>query len=160
MKRIIIKSFLIVASLCIAWSSFATEPVKVDQAVKDLIQKFENVEGIECQTFVKGEGLELIKMMLRKEFGRKFMKGVNFIAIIDYGKASQADCDAFHKELDIFSSLLEEFKLNEEMEISDSQFIRAFAQRTDDGLSDFVIAAESGNEKFFMYMGGKIILEE
>lgn len=161
MKGIIRKSILLLATIFLTCSAFATEPIKVEEAVKELIKKYENVDGFECQSFTKGDGLGLIKMMLRKEFGKSFMKGVHYIAIIEYSGAPENACNDFQKSLDVFSTLLEEFDLEKEAQLSENQHVRAFAQQTEDGsLSDFVVAMETEKEKMFMYMGGTIEVEE
>lgn len=157
----VIRIILLSACLLTAgFNSFAAQPDKIDDTVLKLAQKYENVEGVECLVVVKGEGLELIKMMLKKEFGKKFMKGVTAIVIIDYSNAAEDTCQALHKELDIFTSMLEEFNLNEEEGFSDSQFVRCFANESGSGvLSDFVVALEDGESKMILYMGGEIITE-
>lgn len=157
MRRIV----LMLVCLTIGWTSFADEPTKTDMAVMEMAKRYQNVEGVDSEIFVKGDGLELVKMMLRKEFGKEFMKGVTSIVIIDYGEASEATSAAIRKEMDAFTSLLEEFDLAGKKEISGDGYARGFARKTQaEKLSDFLFLMEDGDDKMVMYMGGDIIVEE
>lgn len=156
MKRLI----TLVLSLIISTLCFAANQSALDEAVKSFIQQFENTEGVESHVFVKGEGLDLVKLMLNKEFGKKFMKGVTSIAIMDYSKASEAVCSSIHEKMGVFTSMLEEFDFGQEEDLQENEYIRCFAHENESGsLSDFVIAVEGENGKLFMYMGGEIIVE-
>ncbi|MBQ5827198.1 MAG: hypothetical protein IIW47_00205, partial [Bacteroidales bacterium] len=80
-----IKSALI--ATIIMFSGIAGYPYKTDdvgKTVKEIAEKYQDSTGVECMTIVKGEGLNLVKMMLKKEFGKQFIKGVTSITIIDY----------------------------------------------------------------------------
>ena len=70
MKRI---ASLIVMIMMAVVSVYAQEPSQVEKMVDELVKKYENIEGVECLSVVKGGGLELIKMMLNKELGKSFM---------------------------------------------------------------------------------------
>ena len=141
-------------------AAYAQEASKVQEAVNKIVEKYENTEGVSCMTVVKGGGLEMIKMALKKEFGKSFMKGVTSITIIEYGEASQETCTAIRKDLDIFKSLLKDFNIGEEKEFSDNDYVRCFAAEETGKLSDFVIAIENGSSKAVMYMAGEIQIEE
>ena len=129
--------------------------------VDELVKKYENIEGVECLSVVKGGGLELIKMMLNKELGKSFMKGVTSITIIDYSDASQETCMSLHKDLDVFLSILEEIDMSEDESLSDNDYIRSFAliSESEETISDFIIAMENEDVKSIMYMAGKIKME-
>ena len=161
MKQFIIRVAL-VAAICSmsVLTSFAQEESKVEKAVSEFVKKYEGTDGITSMSVAKGSGLELIKLMLNKEFGKSFMKGVKSITIIDYSAASEVTCAAVRKDLDVFLSMLQEFNLNGEIQFSDNDFIRCFANEDSGTLSDFVIALENGKSKTVMYMAGKIIVEE
>lgn len=157
------KKFLLsLASLMICTCSFASGPDKVEEAVKEMVRQYENTEGVECLEIVKGEGLDLIKMMLRKEFGKQFMKGVTAIIIIEYGEASEEVCISIRKSIDAFSALLEEFKPEEDEDVfAECDYMRCFVRASDNGnMSDFLIAIEHEGDRTMMYMNGEIIIEE
>lgn len=112
-------------------------------------------------TVVKGGGLEMLKMMFNKEFGKEFMRGVTSITLIEYSDASEETCTTLHKDLDVFLSLLQEFDVSKEKQFADNDYIRCFASATEsDTLSDFVIALENDESKMIMYMAGKIVFKE
>lgn len=108
-------------------------------------------------TVTNGFGLGLVKLMFNKQFGKEFMKGVTAITVIDYSDASQQTCQALRKELNAFTSLLEEVKFGEEKEFADFDLVRCFVMSSDDKtISDFIIAVENKDSKMIMYMAGKI----
>lgn len=158
MKRI---ASLIVMIMMAVVSVYAQEPSQVEKMVDELVKKYENIEGVECLSVVKGGGLELIKMMLNKELGKSFMKGVTSITIIDYSDASQETCMSLHKDLDVFLSILEEIDMSEDESLSDNDYIRSFAliSESEETISDFIIAMENEDVKSIMYMAGKIKME-
>ena len=155
-----IRILLLAASLLVAHTAFAQEASKVEKAVDDLVSRYEGVAGVSSIKLVKGRGLEVMKTMLNKEFGRSFMKGVTSITILDYSAASQETCMSLHKDLDVFLTMLEDYNLNDEKEFSDNDYIRCFAAEKNGVLSDFVVAIEQGDSKTLMHMAGKIIIEE
>lgn len=160
MNRFIIRTALVAALFFCAVISQAQETSGVETAVKEIVKKYDGKDKVNCMSIVKGGGLELVKMTLNKEFGKSFMKGVTSITIIDYSDASEATCAALRKELEVFSSLLQEFNLNEEKQFSDNDYIKCFAYENSGVLSDFVVALESDKSKTVMYMAGKIIVEQ
>ena len=158
MKRIASLVVMIMMTFAVA---YAQEPSQVEKNVDEIVKKYENVEGVECISVVKGGGLEMIKMMLNKELGKSFMKGVTSITIIDYSDASQETCMSLRQELDVFLSILEEFDVSEDKSFADSDYIRSFAitSETEETISDLIIAMENDDSKSIMYMAGKIKLE-
>lgn len=157
-----IKRYILLAVFLIAGVTVhAEEPAKIEKAVFDLVSRYEGVEGVETQSFVKGEGLELVKMMLNKEFGRKFMKGVTSIVIMEYKDASQQVCQDIRGELDSFTSILTEIDFNGDEEVSENDFARCFISESESGsVGDFLIAMEDKETKMLIYMGGEIHMEE
>lgn len=157
MNRMVLLVTMIMMSFM---SSYAHNPSQVEKMVDEMVKKYENIEGVECMSVVKGGGLEVIKMMLNKELGKSFMKGVTSITIIDYSNASQEICLSLHKDLDAFLSILEEFDMSEDDSLADNDYIRSFASISESGtISDFIIAMESEDTKSIMYMAGEIKLE-
>lgn len=154
--RLALLTFL--AIFMTATASFAQ--TQTEMAFKELVQKYDETEGVDCIVATKGHGLELIKMMFNKQFGKDFMKGVTSITLIDYTSASQEVCLEIRKELDVFLTILEEFDLSKEKEFASNQYIRSFASVSDnDTISDFVVALEDKSTKILMYMAGKIVLD-
>lgn len=161
MKCFVRKIVLFVA-LCVTTivAGYAQEPSKAEIKVKDLVKRYENVKGVECMTVVKGKGLEMVKMMFNKQFGRDFMKGVTSITIISYADASDEVCQALRQEIDSFSSLLDEFKLNKDEVATEHTYARSYASVSENkSISDFITAMESGESKIMMYMAGVIKVE-
>ena len=162
MKGFIKNIILLVAlSMITVSTSYAQGASKVDIKVKQLVTKYDDVKGVDCMTVTEGLGLGFIKMMFNKQFGKEFMKGVTAITIIDYSNASEQTCQALHKELDAFLSMLQEFKLDKEKEFANNNFIRCFASSSPDNatISDFLVALENNDSKIIMYMAGKIKLK-
>ena len=159
--NVFLKKLVFIAALFLmAFNTvYSQELSKVEEAVNELIRKYDGKDEVNCMTVTKGSGLEFIKMALNKEFGRSFMKGVKSITIIDYTDASKVTCEALRKDLDNFLVLLKEFKLNKEKQFADNDYIRCFAAEDSGVLSDFVIALENDESKTVMYMAGKIIIE-
>ena len=154
-------------ALCIALALttmvnvYAQAPSKVENKVNALVKKYENVKGVDCTTVTKGMGLNMVKMMFNKQFGKEFMKGVTSITIIDYSNAPQQTCTALRKELDAFTTLLKEYNLGNEKEFANNDYIRSFASPIDDKtISDFIVAVENKDSKVIMYMAGKIKVEK
>lgn len=153
-KNVII---LVALSMLTMLTSYAQTSSKVETKMKQLVTKYEEVKGVDCMTVTNGFGLGLVKMMFNKQFGKEFMKGVTAITVIDYSDASQQTCQALRKELNAFTSLLEEVKLGEEKEFADFDLVRCFVMSSDDKtISDFIIAVENKDSKMIMYMAGKI----
>ena len=139
---------------------YAQNAAKIKSTMEEIVKKHEAKEGISCMTVAKGSGLEMVKMMFNKEFGKDFMKGVNSITIIDYSDATPETRQAIHKELDGFLTLLEEFNVGNEKQFADNDYIRSFAKPSGTKtLSDFVIALEKEDSKVIMYMAGDIKVE-
>ena len=157
-KRVVLLVVLLMATMgviCAQGSSM------VETKVNELVKKYENVKGVECMSVGKGLGLNMIKMMFNKQFGKEFMKGVTSISIIDYSDAPQSTCMALLKELDAFVSLLQEYKIGKDKELSKNDYLRSFAKIIDSStISDFVVAVENKESKVIMYMAGKIKVEK
>ena len=151
--------FIIVCMLTLT-NGYAQKSSEVEAKMNLLVKKYENVKGVDCMSVTRGSGLGLIKTMFNQEFGKDFMKGVTSITIINYTDASQEVCHALRKELDVFLSLLEEFKDKDEKPTDEQEYTRSFARPIDENtISDFVIAMEDKETKMIIYMAGKIKVE-
>ena len=150
----------LIVLLLIAINCHAQKSSDVQSAIAEIVKKYETTDGVTCTTVSKGNGLNLVKMMFNKEFGKEFMKGVTGITIIEYSDASEETCTALHKDLDIFLTLLEEFDVSEEEKYEGNDYIRCFADVSDSQtISDFIMAMEDDESKMLMYMSGKIKIE-
>ena len=154
-----IKNLVLLVTLCMMTmvASYAQAPSKAEVKINELVKKYENVKGVECMSVGKGIGLNIVKLMFNKQFGKEFMKGVTSITIIEYGDATPQTCMALRKELDAFTPLLQEFNIGQEKEFADNDYIRSFATTLDENtISDFLVAVENKDSKVIMYMAGKI----
>ena len=157
--KVIILTMLMLASTAV--NGYSQESSKVQTAVSELVRKYDGKPGVTCMTAEKGSGLGMLKMILKDEFGKSFLKGVTRITLIIYAEASQEICDSIHKDMDIFLSMLEEFPLGNEEEFADNQYIRCFAAENGAGrLSDFVSAIEDKDMRCLVYMSGDIDIED
>lgn len=156
MKKI--KTILVLASILVSWTMFAA-PAKIEDSVRKLAADYEKVEGFDCLIIQKGEGLGLVKSMFNQSFGRKFMKGVTSIIMIDYSKASEEKVKEIHGIFDGFSATLEEIDLGEE-EIQPGEYLKCFGKVEGKTVSDFMIIMEDAEGKMLVYMGGVLNLEK
>lgn len=139
---------------------YAASTEEVGKAVDEIAKKYEDISGVEVIAVTKGNGLELVKMMLKKQFDKEFMRRVTSITIISYSDAAADVCESMRKDIDKFVSILEEFDLSGNKEFSQNEYVRCFAQRTESGtLSDFVVAMENDQVKSVIYMAGEIVVE-
>ena len=158
MKRI---ALLIALVLMTFVGGYAQEPSQVEKTIDAIVKRYDDVDKVECFTVTKGNGLEMLKMLFNKQFGKDFMRGMTSITVINYSDASEETCLALRKELDAFVTLLEEFNLSGEKKFADNDYVRSFASASSDAgtLSDFVVAIEKEDSKMVMYMAGVMKIE-
>lgn len=157
MKRI---TLLIAFCITSIFAGYAQEATPVENLVKEIVKKYEDTKGVNSISVAKGSGLEMVKIMFNKKFGKEFMKGVTAITVIDYSDASQEVCQSLRKDVDGFLTLLQEFNVGKEKEFAGNDYIRSFASVSDDGtFSDFVVAVEDKESKTIIHMAGKIKVE-
>ena len=80
MKKLVLFVALCVATIAVGYSQV---PSKIDVKVQEIVKIYNNVKGVECMTVTKGSGLEMVKLMLNKQFGKDFMKGVTSVTVIN-----------------------------------------------------------------------------
>ena len=104
----------------------------------------------------KGNGLEMIKLVLRKEFGKDFIKGVDMIIIIDYSKAEQQVAEVIRTQTESLSASYEQKELPEEM--TKGNYMRNFFKLNDskEVITDMVVLVESAENKTVIYFGGEM----
>ncbi|MBR5299586.1 MAG: hypothetical protein IKU36_04950 [Bacteroidales bacterium] len=157
---LLIKTLLLTLFIASQTDCFAQQATDVQGTMNMIVKKHEASEGVNCLTVAKGSGLELVKMMFNKEFGKEFMKGIKSITIIEYTDASEETCMVLRKDLDTFLDLLQEFDLSQEEQFANNDFLRCFASASDTStISDFVIAIEDAEAKMLMYMAGNIRID-
>lgn len=159
-----IKLFTMLAALIMftGVSLSAHKPGEVNKAIDELVNKYDGKAGVECVIATNGSGLELIKMTLNKEMGKEFMKGVTSITIIDYSDAPAEICQSLRKDLDRVTSLVEQFDLTGNKDISDNDKTQCYActSNINDGkISDFIIVIEEDKSKTIMYMEGDLVVK-
>lgn len=162
--RQLIKNLALLVALCMTTvaAGYAQEPSKVEVKINEIVKRYENVKGVESVTVVKGSGLELVKMLFTRQFGKDFMKGVKSITMIDYSDATAEVCQALRKEIDAFSAVMKEFNLGEEKKFAEYNYIKSFASSVEENtMSDFITALEDNKKKtkMIMYMAGTIKIE-
>lgn len=136
----------------------AAEPTTPSAVMSKIVEKYEDTDDVMCLAVGRGLTLEMLKMNLNKSLGKEFMKGVKGITIIEYSDASAQVCAALHKDLDVFTSLLEELD-PDDGKGSKNEYKRVLANMKDvesGKISDFVIAIEDEESKIIMYMEGDI----
>ena len=148
---------LFVGKIC-----YAQGTTEVGKVVADMAAKYENTEGVDCMVVTKGNGLGLVKMALKAQLGKSFLKGVTAMTIIDYSKASEEVCESVKTDANIFLSMLEEIDLTKsEKKIDDSSYLRCFATVNENRtISDFLMLMENKEMKWMIYMEGEIKVEE
>lgn len=158
MNHLRLKTFLLAILLLFTSANlYAHTPSEVENKVRKICEKYEDTKGVDAMIIVKGEGLELFKTMMRKEFGKTFMKGVACISFIEYSKASSQVADALKKELEPCYAMLEELDLKDAKDIDDKSHIKCYVKRVDSTkLSDFILVMDDS----ITYMGGEITMEQ
>lgn len=156
MKKLVLFVALCVATIAVGYSQV---PSKIDVKVQEIVKIYNNVKGVECMTVTKGSGLEMVKLMLNKQFGKDFMKGVTSVTVINYSSAPQDTCLALRREVESFGSLLQEFKFGDEKSLVELDYVRCYAAAGEDCVSDFLAAFEGSGMKVVFYMSGKIKVE-
>lgn len=151
---------MILVSMLTSVTLNAANPVKVEESVKQMAVEFENKEGMDCMVIEKGEGLGLIKAMFKQHFGRKFMKGVTSMVMIDYTNATNEVRDLFKSKVAAVANTLKEFDLGE-MDLEEGEYVKSYASsHGENSVTDFMIMMEDKESMMFLYMGGELIIDQ
>jgi predicted RecB family endonuclease len=112
--------------------------------------------------FAREHGLKLTEFLPDyASFGRRAPL-VRNITIIDYSDAPAEICQSLRKDLDRVTSLVEQFDLTGNKDISDNDKTQCYActSNIDDGkISDFIIVIEEDKSKTIMYMEGDLVVK-
>jgi hypothetical protein len=131
------------------------------KAMQNLAKKYEDSKNITSAVLVKGSGLELMKVMLRKEFS----KDVDMIIIVEYADATESEASVIRSEVASLAKGLEKAELPEDEKPKAKHLATYYKLNADKkSMSDMIILMESDEEKCVMYLGGVIrdesLLEE
>lgn len=156
-QGLILFYMLIAFSLSAMSQTQTTAAPNCREAMKTLAKKYEDGDKISSMILVKGSGLEMMKLMFRKEFGKDFIKGVNMIIIIEYSEATESEATAIRQEVEKLAKGMEQADLPKE-DIADVKYVRNYFNRSadDKSLSDMIILAEDSKDKCVLYFGGVI----
>jgi hypothetical protein len=135
------------------------------KAMQNLANKYEDSKNITSAVLVKGSGLELMKVMLRKEFSKDVIKGVDMIIIVEYADATESEASVIRSEVASLAKGLEKAELPEDEKPKAKHLATYYKLNADKkSMSDMIILMESDEEKCVMYLGGVIrdesLLEE
>lgn len=156
-KRIFILICVIIVTSFSAMAQTANSSVR--NSMQAMAERLDEKDGVECLVCVKGSGLELVKLMMRKEMGKDFVKGVDMIVIINYSEAPSAKVTEIRNEIESIAKIeLTQQELPDD--VKEGKYMRTYFRKGDDGKSihDMIIIAEDDSEKessnIVMYFGG------
>ena len=139
------------------WLGAAAQPTSTGrELMTSIVEKYGEDKGVNGMVCTKGNGLEMIKLVLRKEFGKDFIKGVDMIIIIDYSKAEQQVAEVIRTQTESLSASYEQKELPEEM--AKGNYMRNFFKLNDskEVITDMVVLVESAENKTVIYFGGEM----
>lgn len=139
------------------WVGAAAQPASTGrELMTSMVEKYSQTEGVEGVVCTKGNGLEMIKLMLRKQFGKEFIKGVDVIIIVDYTKADSQVADAIRTQTESLSANYEQKELPKE--IVKDNYLRNFFKLNDSKqiITDMVVLVESAKNRTVIYFGGEM----
>lgn len=159
MKKLFFVFVIALTSMMVGENVYAASQVKVEDSIIKMATEYENVSGVDCMMISQGEGLGLFKVLLNKQFGRKFMKDVTSVVIIDYSAASAEVVAELRAKVASFNGVLQEFDLGED-ELAEGEYVKCLAKVLSDVvISDFLINMEDAESKMLLYMGGELNIE-
>ena len=139
------------------WLGAAAQPASTGrELLKSLVEQYSETKGVDGMVCTKGSGLEMIKMVLRKDFGKEFIKGVDMIIIIDYSSADKQVAEAIRAQTDTLSASYEQKELPKEM--TEGSYMRNYFKLNDnkDAIADMIILMENAEVKSVIYFGGEM----
>jgi hypothetical protein len=163
----IMKRFFVIASLLLALF-FCVQPAFGEgganggkDAVMSFMDKYKDVKGFSANTFVKGEGLGIVKAQMGRKMGKTFMKGVTIISMVDYSEAAKEVCDSIHADYGKYFSKFLDVEVPDSSK-KDITYSRTFLMLDEDksAITDFITIFEDKEVKVFLYMGGIIKSED
>ena len=159
MKKVVLKSIFLAISLLSSLAISAQTPANVEEQVKQIVAEYDKVKGVECIAIDNGAALGLLKTMFKQKFGKDFMKDVTSMVIINYSGASEDVAATLRGKLESFSSVLEEFKLDDK-EVKAGQYMKCYATLKNKILSNFMVLLEENESRMYIYMGGNLVVDK
>lgn len=139
------------------WLGAAAQPTSTGrELMTSLVEEYGEDKGVNGMVCTKGNGLEMIKLVLRKEFGKDFIKGVDMIIIIDYSKAEQQVAEVIRTQTESLSASYEQKELPEEM--TKGNYMRNFFKLSEnkEAITDMVVLMENESTRTAIYFGGEM----
>jgi hypothetical protein len=154
MKKLL-KIFLIVALACVAPSAMAEENSShsILSQVSALAAQYKGKKGVASIVIEGGSKLNMVKMVLRKEFDKEFIEGIKSFAIISYKDATEE----LRNEIvdDIAPIIVPLHEIDVKQKLKPNARGRGYVRLTPNGerVSDLIIVMESPAPKL-IYLGG------
>lgn len=151
------KALMLLVLMLAFWMSVAAQPAKTGrEMLKSLIEQYSETKGVDGMVYAKGTGLEMVKMALRKDFGKGFIKGVDMIIIIDYSNADKNVAEDIRTQTNTLAKDYEQKELPDD--ITEGNYMRNYFKLNDnkDAISDMIILAENAEAKYVIYFGGEM----
>lgn len=151
------RGIMLLLMMLTLWLGAAAQPTSTGrELMTSMVEKYGEDKGVNGMVCTKGNGLEMIKLVLRKEFGKDFIKGVDMIIIIDYSKAEQQVAEVIRTQTESLSASYEQKELPEEM--TKGNYMRNFFKLNDskEVITDMVVLVESAENKTVIYFGGEM----
>ena len=160
MKNRVFRLFLLLAAVSASWTISAEPQQSVLDSVKQIIAEFKDTKGVNSMVLQKGQGLGLVKAILKPKLGKEFLDGVTSIIIIEHSRASNEVCATLQERLNAYSATLHEFKF-ENNEFGGGERVRGFVAIDETTMvgSDLVMFVEDKGAKLLIYMGGVLKVE-
>ena len=126
------------------------------ELMTSMVDRYSQNKGVNGMVCTKGNGLEMIKLVLRKEFGKDFIKGVDVIIILDYSKAEQQVAEAIRTRTESLSASYEQKELPEEL--TKGNYMRNYFKLSDnkETITDMVVLMENESTRTVIYFGGEM----
>lgn len=136
----------------------AQEQLTTNQAVGNLITKYQDTEGVDCINITKGEGLGTVKFAMRKFLSAKLLRNITQIAIIEYSAASSEMVNEVQNDLNTHFAQMQLFV---EETTEDGQKKRCLINCGDStsDITDLIFIIESNDFRCCVYMHGTISRE-
>ena len=161
MKNRVFRFVLLLAAVSASWTVSAEPQQLIAASVKQIVAEFKGTKGVNCMVIQKGQGLGLVKAILKPKLGAEFLDGVTSIIIIEHSKASSEVCESLQNRLNAYSETLRDFQFNNN-EFGGGESVRGYVA-IDESMtvaSDLIMFVEDKGAKLLIYMGGVLKVEK
>ena len=148
---------MLLAMLLTLWLGAAAQSSDTGrELMTSMVDRYSQNKGVNGMVCTKGNGLEMIKLVLRKEFGKEFIKGVDVIIIIDYSSADKQVAEAIRAQTDTLSASYEQKELPKEM--TEGSYMRNYFKLSEnkEAITDMVVLMENESTRTVIYFGGEM----